>query len=178
MDLRFPRFDARDAEALADFLQAETWPFHSSGGSDREQVLRRAAEGRYDDASTRSFWIEADGARIGFLRVFDLEDQTPLFDLRIAGAWRGRGVGARTLDWMVGHVFGQWPHVTRIEGHTRDDNVGMRRAFRRAGFVKEAHHRQAWPGPERVHDSVGYGILRTDWQRGTLTPVDWDDEPA
>jgi hypothetical protein len=27
-------------------------------------------------------------------------------------------------------------------------------------------------------DSVGYGLLRTDWQSGQATPVDWFDDPA
>jgi hypothetical protein len=47
------------------------------------------------------------------------------------------------------------------------------------GCVKEAHYRQDWPRPEgTLSDSVGYTLLRQDWERGTTTPVAWDDEPA
>jgi hypothetical protein len=28
-----------------------------------------------------------------------------------------------------------------------------------------------------THDAVGYAILRSDWQAGTVTPPDWNDEP-
>jgi RimJ/RimL family protein N-acetyltransferase len=178
MDLTFSRFEAAQGVELADFLASEIWPFHSGGGSDREQVLHRVAEGRFDDVSTRCYWVGLEGERAGFLRIFDLEDETPLFDLRIRERLRGRGVGTRTVAWMVDHVFAEWPHVTRIEAHTRQDNVAMRRTLLRTGFLKEAHHRQAWPGPDRVHDSVGYGILRSDRELGTLTPVEWDDEPT
>ncbi len=55
----------------------------------------------------------------------------------------------------------------------------MRRTFVTCGYVKEAHYRQAWPSPGgTVYDAVGYAILRTDWQAGTTTPPDWDDEPS
>lgn len=55
----------------------------------------------------------------------------------------------------------------------------MRRTFRTCGYVKEAHYRQAWPGPAgTAYDAVGYAILRSDWQAGTITPPQWDDEPA
>jgi hypothetical protein len=29
---------------------------------------------------------------------------------------------------------------------------------------------------DRPHDSVGYAILRRDWQTGTTTAVNWADE--
>ena len=69
-------------------------------------------------------------------------------------------------------------HVQRVEATTRADNAAMRRALRRAGYAKEAHYRRAWPDGGRVHDAVGYAVLRGDWETGVLTPVDWDDEPA
>ena len=52
----------------------------------------------------------------------------------------------------------------------------MRKTFMRAGFVKEAHYREAWPvenGPPLA--SVAYSILRRDWQTGRTTPVEWND---
>ena len=58
---------------------------------------------------------------------------------------------------------------------TMADRFGARRVFRAAGWVKEAHYREAWPvagGSPRA--SVGYGVLRRDWETGTTTPVDWD----
>ncbi len=55
----------------------------------------------------------------------------------------------------------------------------MRQTVRRCGYVKEAHWRQAWPGRDgTLYDSIGYAILRTDWQAGTITRPDWDDEPS
>lgn len=64
------------------------------------------------------------------------------------------------------------PDVTRFEGQTREDNLAMRRIFVSCGWVKETHYREAWPveGRDPVA-SVGYGILRRDWETGRVTQV-------
>lgn len=170
----FVRFDAGEAEQLADFLAGEPWPFHAVSAVEREDVLKRVAEGYYAE----TYWIEVGGARAGIVRLFDLEDETPMFDLRVGSAHRGQGLGRAALRWLTDRLFGEYPHVERIEGTTRQDNAAMRRVFRRCGYVKESHYRKAWPDASgHRHDSVGYAILRHDWQTGDLTPVDFHDEP-
>ena len=54
----------------------------------------------------------------------------------------------------------------------------MRKTFERAGFVKEAHLRNAWFSPKEnsYYDAVTYGITREDFDGGTTTPVVWEDE--
>ena len=53
----------------------------------------------------------------------------------------------------------------------------MRKTFERAGFVKEAHLRNAWFSPKEnsYYDAVTYGITREDFMAGTTTPVVWED---
>lgn len=116
---------------------------------------------------------------MGFVRLEDLTDPTPLFDLRLTEAHRGKGLAAPILTALTAHVFSTLPEVDRFEGQTRDDNFPMRRTFQRAGWVKEAHYRRGWPvdGAE-PRASVAYAILRQDWENGTTTPVPWDDLPA
>jgi RimJ/RimL family protein N-acetyltransferase len=174
---------ATDAEALADFLLAEPWPFHAGSGLTREVVLRRVAEGFYTGTDNRTFWIHGDdGGRIGYLRVFDLggadDPGAPLFDIRVAAVHRGRGAAREAVRWLVGMIFTSYPAKSRIEATTREDNIAMRRVLRRCGFVKEAHYRRAWrvDGASAL-DALGYGILRSDWEEGITTPVRWDDEP-
>ena len=140
----------------------------------RQDVLQRVAEGYYGD---ETYWIEAGGERVGFVRLFDLGDATPLFDLRISAVHRGQGLGRTTVRWLTDRLFGEYPHVERIEGTTRQDNVAMRRVFRRCGYVKEAHYRRAWPDASgRRYDAVGYAIIRRDWQTGETTEPDFHDE--
>jgi RimJ/RimL family protein N-acetyltransferase len=177
-EIRYQRFTAADTELLAAFLTSEPWPFHS-GRADREEIRRAVTGGRYDSDTARTYWIIAGDERVGLIRLFDLGDSTPMFDLRIRAADRGRGIGGRALGWLTEQVFSIAPRAARIEGTTRQDNIAMRRAFRRAGWVKEAHYRDAWPGDGgAVYDAIGYAILRRDWESGTTTIPRWDDEPA
>jgi RimJ/RimL family protein N-acetyltransferase len=198
-DVHYRRFVPAEAGTLAEFLSTESWPYHGGGTPAASQVREQAAAGHFDNDQTRTFWIVADasccyqpvgdggagagagngaGALIGLIRLMDLGDSTPLFDLRIRAACRGKGLGTAAVRWLTAYLFTEFPGLRRIEGHTRQDNEAMRRAFRACGYVKEAHHRQAWPSPGgTIYDAIGYAIVRTDWQAGTVTPPVWDDEP-
>jgi RimJ/RimL family protein N-acetyltransferase len=112
------------------------------------------------------------------LRVDDLGSSwDPSWDLRIAEAHRGAGIGTGAVRWLSGQIFGNWPGVRRIEAQTRRDNRAMRTVLRRCGYVKEAHYRQGWPAQDGViRDGIGYALLRQDWEQGTTTPVDWDGD--
>ncbi|MEV0390649.1 GNAT family N-acetyltransferase [Nonomuraea sp. NPDC050643] len=179
MRIEFVRLSPGDAEALVGFLTGEEWPFHA-GVQEPEAIRRRLAEGRYDDEETRTFWILAEGRRAGLVKLVDLTDDTPMFDLRVGKEWRGRGIGSAALAWLTSYLFTELPGIRRVEGQTRQDNRAMRAVFRNSGgYVKEAHYRQAWPAPDGTHhDAIAYAILRDDWLSGTVTPPDWHDEPA
>jgi RimJ/RimL family protein N-acetyltransferase len=163
-------------EWLGAFLVKDRWPFHV-GTVDRDLVTERLRHGYYDGPGRATFIVTDGAQRVGLVRVEDLDDPTPTFDLRIAAAHRGRGHGTAALRALAQWVF-QTHDVERLEGTTRQDNVAMRRTLRAVGFVKEAHYRRGWPTRDgRLLDAVGYALLRTDWQDGTTTPVDWHDEP-
>jgi RimJ/RimL family protein N-acetyltransferase len=175
----YRRFVASEVGGLAEFLTGEQWPYHVTARVDHNTVRRRVADGYYDSAAARTFWIVRDGGSVGLVRLFDLDAGTPLFDLRVRAKERGRGVGRQALVWLTAYLFSELPATNRIEGTTRQDNVAMRRLFTRCGYAKEAHYRQAWPDAGgRLYDTVGYAILRQDWQSGTVTPVRFADEPG
>jgi RimJ/RimL family protein N-acetyltransferase len=91
---------------------------------------------------------------------------------------RGLGYGSDAVSWLTRRIFSQHPAIRRIEATTRQDNAAMRAVLRHCGYVKEAHYREAWEGPSGTYDAVGYAILRQDWQSGSVTPPDWNDEPV
>jgi RimJ/RimL family protein N-acetyltransferase len=167
--MEFPQVDRGALDEIVEFLAGEEWPFHVEVTVDAAQVRKRAADGAYDHA----FWIVDDGDRVGMVRLMSLDDGAPLFDLRLRAASRGRGVGTEAVRWLTAHVFTNYP-TNRIEGNTRQDNHAMRRTFVKAGYVKEAHYRDGWPGAGRIYDTVGYAMLRRDWETGTTTEVKWD----
>jgi RimJ/RimL family protein N-acetyltransferase len=163
-----------DTDLLVSWLTTDTWPFHGNATLTEEQVKRALAE-RDDDGGATSFWVTLDDAvRIGRIVIEDLEDLTAIASFRIRTAYRGRGIGLQMVRWAADHVFRNYPDVQRVEGQTRVDNVAMQRVFRRASWQPEAYYRRSWPDVSgTLHDSIGYAILRPDWETGITTPVPW-----
>lgn len=169
---------AADADDLRAFLTSNAFPFHVRSAPTPADVDARIADGDFSGPEHEALWVDVEGhGRVGLVVLDDLEDPGVLFDLRLAEAARGRGLGVPVVRALTSHVFRSYPHVTRFEAQTRDDNRAMRRVLVRAGFVKEAHYRDGWPvegGEPRA--SVGYAVLRRDHESGTTTPIPDDDE--
>jgi len=129
-------------------------------------------EGDWSGPDSAGYLVEIDWQPVGLVRLHDLEDDTPMFDVRLCENARGRGIGSACVEWVIREFF-EVQDRRRIEAQTRNDNLAMRATLRRCGFVKEAHYRAADP---HGMDWVAYGLLRGDWETGTTTPVPWDDE--
>ncbi len=169
-----------ETEQLIAFLAGEVWPYHGTATLTEANVREQIAQGRYDSNDEKqTFWILNDeGAKIGLLRIFDLGDPTPMFDIRISAKYRGQGSGLQAVKKLVEYVFTNYDDKIRLEGHTRADNHAMRKTFHNAGFVKEAVHRSSWPSEDgELHDSIGYAILREDWIENKTTQINWNDFP-
>ena len=120
--------------------------------------------------------VHADLGRVGVAVLEDIADDGVMFDLRLANQFRGQGLGVPTMRALAAELFTAYPTARRFEGQTRQDNVAMRRVLEQSGFVKEAHYRQGWPtGDGTFLDSIGYGLLRTDWESGRTTALTWSD---
>lgn len=167
-----------DGPALVDFLAAHTFPHHVIARHTRESAQRSVAGGRFHRADSQGYWIDdegPDGDRHGLVVLEDPQDDTPMFDLRLAEGSRGRGLGPAAVRALADLVFTTLPHARRLEGQTREDNLAMRGTFVAAGFVQESFYRQGWPdGDGTFVASVGYALLRDDWATGSTTPIGWD----
>jgi RimJ/RimL family protein N-acetyltransferase len=148
----------RRTETIA-VVAAHEWPHHGVprlDSSDAERVI---------DAAESWAIVEA-GVVVGVLRILDLddiEDGSPLFDLRLAATARGRGIGTAAVTWLADHLFATYPSLHRIEATTRDDNLAMQRVLDRCGWTCEGRMRESWPTPDGTrHDALVYGLLRTD----------------
>jgi len=101
---------------------------------------------------------------VGIVHYRYLEDVSPDVDFRLVGTFRGRGLGTHMVEWAAEHLF-TTTGKHRLAGETRVDNVAMRRVFERCGWTEEARYRQSWSTEDGTWtDSVGYAILRDDWQ--------------
>ena len=175
MDPSFEPVTEAQSGDVARWLASERWTFFSQETLTGEEALRRVAKLFVPHRET--WWIAASGANVGLIELYDLADPTALFTLRVKSESRRRGLGTAALRWLTQHLFTRFAHLVRIEGQTREDNVAMRRLFRKCGFVHEATYRRGWltASGERL-SSTGYAILREDWERGTTTPVMWTPE--
>lgn len=181
MQVNFTEFNLEDTGPLTDFLTGERWEFHSAPQLTREKILKNLEDGYFTGIGKLTYWISDGDKKIGVIRLFDLgddklDDETPLFDIKITKEYRGKGVGEQALKWLADLVFTNYPNKNRFEATTRADNKAMRRVFEKCGFMKEAHYRQAWPDEDKkLYDCTGYSILRADWQNKTKTPVNFSD---
>ncbi|ALC87636.1 acetyltransferase [Bacillus sp. FJAT-22090] len=177
--MKLTEWTMEEQEELIHFMTTNTWPYHGNSHPARELIEKTIEEGGYQSDQVKTFWVENEKKeQVGIVKIYDLQDEIPLFDLRIADEARGRGYGPLALKMVTEYVF-QLPEVKiRLEGHTRQDNFAMRKTFERAGFVKEAQLRQAWFSPKEnsYYDAVTYGMTRDDFLKGTATPVNWDDD--
>lgn len=160
---------------LVQLLTTETWPYHGTENPTEESIRTSIQQGNYTNEGTKTFLIRDNAETesiIGIFRLFDLHDPTCLFDLRLKQQYRGQNRGAHAVKRLTEFAFMNYPHLIRIEGHTRHDNLAMRKTFHNSGYVKEAYHRSAWPQNDTLFDSVGYAITRTDWEQSTTTPIE------
>ncbi len=170
-----------DTPQLVSFLTTNKFPFHMKPHVDEEMARRWIKAGRFDSSESKTLWVDAalpgnGTVRLGLVVLEDLQDDTPLFDLRLAELYRGRGYARPALRAVTRLVFTTMPGVHRFEGQTREDNIAMRKTMLRCGFIKEAHYREAWPTGGDAHlATVAYAILRRDWESGLTTPVVWED---
>lgn len=167
---------SNDSGELTRFLSTNRFPFHVAEAPSEADARSRVAEGTFGGPDNLAYWIEHEGARVGLLNFQELADGTPMIDMRLAEGHRGKGIGTAALGLGTSEVFVRHPTINRIEGNTRADNVAMRVVFERNRYVKEAHYREGWTvvGSEPM-DSVAYAIIRRDWERGSITPIDWDE---
>jgi RimJ/RimL family protein N-acetyltransferase/quinol monooxygenase YgiN len=175
MTLILTRVEAggRDRDALIAFLTGNAFPFHVRERPTAAQVAADIDAGRWGDERTEAFWIDDDErGRLGLVRLEDLDDPTAMIDLRLAERWRGRGMGAGVLTLVAEHAFRVHAGVVRVEGHTREDNIAMRRTFEKSGWAREGWFRDGWPvvGAAPMA-SVAYAVLRRDGAGGQPTPV-------
>lgn len=176
MKIHFEEFKD-EVDTLIDFLTSDTWEFYGVPHLKPENIKANYENQYYTGGNCRTFWVISDeNVKVGNIRIYDLEDGDPLFDIRILSKYKGLGIGTITVNWLVEFIFNNYPDKERIEADTRQDNYAMRCVFHKCGFAKEAHHRKAWIGQDGIpYDAIGYGITKEDWQNGKISPVNWND---
>lgn len=95
MELTFDEIIVPNEDAAV-FLSAYDWPFHINPKPTVEQARNHLSEA----PDTRTLFVCLDGVNIALLPLLELEDiddGCPVFDLRIAPSYRGRGFGKKCI---------------------------------------------------------------------------------
>jgi len=168
MKIDFKEF-TDEIDMLIEFSTSDTWEFYGTPNPKPERIRASYENNYYNGDDCKTFWIVLDeDIKAGTLRIYDLEDDTPMFDIRILSKYKG--------NWLVKYIFSNYSDTNRIEANTRQDNYAMRCVFSKCNFAKEAHYRKAWVGNNGIaYDAIGYGITREDWENGQITPLNWND---
>ena len=70
-------------------------------------IEKAIEEGGYESDEVKTFWVEnEDEEKVGIVKIYDLQDEIPFFDLRIADMSRGYGYGPKALRLVAEYVFG------------------------------------------------------------------------
>lgn len=166
-----------ELEDLVRFFIENTWEFHSDPHPSKYKVIQSFNKGWYQDGR-ETFWITKENEKIGLIIIDDIKDTIPLFDVRLATKWRGQGYGTQAVNWIKDYIFNLPDKKIRIEAYTRYDNIPMRKALTKCGFVKEGYLRDAWENDDgTIMDTLIYAITRRDWEKGIITPIKLDEEP-
>lgn len=165
-----------EVDDLIQLYTQNNWPYHGTSKV-TEVSIRKSYEEGYYQKDCETFWITDHGVKVGLLLIHDIDDTIPLFDIRLDEKYRGKGYGVKALKWLQDYLFGTKQKI-RVEGYTRADNIGMRKCFSKAGFVKEGYLRNAWENADgTISDSVLYGAIKEDWTNNRITPTKMDAVP-
>jgi len=76
----------------------------------------------------------------------------------------GKGMGHMALNLWIERVFLTHPEIIRLGLTTWSGNTGMMNLAEKLGFKLEARFRKARIVKGEYFDSLGYGILRDEWE--------------
>ncbi len=168
MDLTYEKFSKKNSKLLINFLSSQVWSFHTDANLSKKEIEKKIKGGYYTKKDQVTFLVKNKYNLVGFFRVFGLkniDNETPLFDIRIASKFRKKGIGSAVVKFMLHYVFKNYNLIRKVEGTTREDNMGMQKVFQKVGFTKVAQFRKDWKGKDGVwHDTIGYDILKEEFE--------------
>ncbi|MGP5258095.1 GNAT family N-acetyltransferase, partial [Glutamicibacter ardleyensis] len=112
MSIIFVPMTPADTEDLIGFLTSNRFPFHVQATPQAADIRTKIEKGHFWNQDTQGYWVAKDDHRIGIVALEDLQEgDSPLFDLRLDEAQRGKGVGVEVLRALCDLVFESMPNT-------------------------------------------------------------------
>ncbi len=77
----------------------------------------------------------------------------------------GMGLGFEALSHWIDYLFDSYKEIVRLDIRTWSGNYGMIKLAEKLGFTQEARFRKARIVNGQYYDSLGYGILKEEWNQ-------------
>lgn len=98
MPITFVALNETDTDEVVDFLVSNSFPFHVQPAAQEQEARAKVSAGRFWNDDTQGYWINDDARRVGMVALEDLQDEdSPVFDLRLAEDQRGNGLGLKSF---------------------------------------------------------------------------------
>lgn len=159
---------AADLDALYGIAaDLETWEERNPGRPalpTREAWQARLEARESNPDGSMSFVIDVDGAAVGTVGVFDIDEVARHGEVGIALAQhaRGRGFGSEAMEQILAFAFLRG-NLRRIHLEVIASNAAAIRVYEKLGFVTEGRQREhAWVRGG-YEDIVRMGLLRAEW---------------
>ena len=167
--VRLRPFREPDLSLLTRFATdpAVSEPFEWFGFRSPEVFRRRWEEDGFLDKDPRYLTVAllSDDTGIGWVmwRNGVLGAQAGVWEVGILllPEHRGRGAGTAAQRLLVKHLFATTT-AHRIWAGTQSDNLAEQKALEKCGFKREGHLREAVFRGGKWHDSIIYGMLRSE----------------
>ncbi|KAJ4708239.1 Acetyltransferase (GNAT) domain protein [Melia azedarach] len=80
----------------------------------------------------------------------------------VASNYWGKGIATRAVKMVANTIFGEWPHLQRLEATVDVENLASQRVLQKAGFKKEGVLRKYIILKGKAIDVVMFSLLSTD----------------
>ncbi|WP_230855293.1 GNAT family N-acetyltransferase [Arthrobacter terrae] len=111
MSITFVPMTPADTENLVGFLTSNRFPFHVQVDPRAADTRTKIANGHFWNEDAQGYWVVKEELRIGMAALEDLQDASPLFDLRLDETQRGKGLGLEVLRSLCDMVFESMPNT-------------------------------------------------------------------
>jgi len=145
----------------------DTWEERNPGrpvAPTRDAWLARLTAREADPGGNMSFVIDVDGAAVGTVGVFGIDDVAQHGEVGIAliPSARGKGIGTEAMLRILEFAFVRG-NLRRVHLEVIASNAAAIRSYEKAGFVVEGRQREhAWVRGQ-YEDILRMGLLRSEW---------------
>ena len=133
-----------------------------------EKIKSHIREGNFPEKPDRLIIAENNSNKIiGTVSKYWQSEATNWLSCGIAiydEKYWGKGIGHEALGIWTGYLFDMHPEIVRLDMRTWSGNMGMMKLAEKLSYKLEAVFRKARIVNGEYFDSIGYGILKEEWE--------------